>query len=68
MFKTKVMKYRVHKFEIEMENDQLRLEEFINSLRGEVISIIPNNKKVTLAQIYGVTRKLDFLFIIEKTN
>ena len=62
------MKYRVHKFEIEMENDQLRLEEFINSLRGEVISIIPNNKKVTLAQIYGVTRKLDFLFIIEKTN
>ncbi len=62
------MKYRVHKFEIEMEKDQLRLEEFINSLRGEVISIIPNNKKVTLTQIYGVTRKVDFLFIIEKTN
>ncbi len=62
------MKYRVHKFEIEMEKDQLRLEEFINSLRGEVISIIPNNKKVSLAQIYGVTRKVDFLFIIEKTN
>jgi len=51
-----------------MEKDQLRLEEFINSLRGEVISIIPNNKKVSLAQIYGVTRKVDFLFIIEKTN
>jgi len=62
------MKYRIHKFEIEMENDQLRLEEFINSLRGEVISIIPNNKKVSLTQIYGVTRKVDFLFIVEKTN
>lgn len=62
------MKYRVHKFDIVMENDQIRLEEFINSLRGDIISIIPNNKKVTLAQIYGVSRKVDFLYIIEKTD
>ncbi|PLX12439.1 MAG: hypothetical protein C0598_05995 [Marinilabiliales bacterium] len=60
------MKYKVHKFEIEMERDQMRLEEFINTLRGDVISIIPNNKKVSLAQIYGINRKVDFLYIIEK--
>jgi len=49
-----------------METDQHKLEEFLNSLKGEVVSIIPNNKKVTLAQIYGVSRKVDFLLITEK--
>jgi len=49
-----------------MEEDQINLEDFLNSLKGEVVSIIPNNKKVNLAQIYGVTRKVDFLLIVEK--
>lgn len=60
------MKYKVHRFEITMESDQSKLEQFLNNLEGEVISIIPNNKKVSLFQIYGVTRKVDFLLIIEK--
>jgi len=60
------MKYRVHRLEIEMENDQNRLEQFLNNLEGEVVSIIPNNKKTTFFQIYGITRKIDFLFIVEK--
>ncbi len=50
-----------------MERDQDKLELFLNNLKGEIISIIPNNKKTTLAQIYGVTSKIDFLLIIEKT-
>lgn len=62
------MKYKVHRFSIEMENDQLALEKFLNDLKGEVVSIIPNNKNVSLAQIYGVSRKIDFLYIIEKLN
>ena len=62
------MKYKVHRFDIQMESDQYRLEDFLNSLKGEVISIIPNNKNMTLAQIYGVSRKIDFLFIIERIN
>lgn len=62
------MKYKVHKVDIIMEHDQSMLEQFLNSLEGEVVSIIPNIKKTTLAQIYGLTRKIDFLLIVEKRN
>jgi hypothetical protein len=60
------MKYKVHRLEIKMENDQSKLEQFLNNLEGEVVSIIPNNKKITLFQIYGITSKIDFLLIVEK--
>jgi hypothetical protein len=36
------MKYRVHRFEIDMTKDQNRLEDFLNNLDGEVVSIIPS--------------------------
>jgi hypothetical protein len=62
----KVMKYKIHKFEINMSRDQDRLEKFLNGLSGEVVSIIPNNAKMTFLQIYGVTQKINFLYIIEK--
>ena len=62
------MKYKVHHFEIYMENDKDRLEQFLNSLEGEVVSIIPNVKKTSLAQIYGFTRKVDFLLVVEKID
>ena len=60
------MKYKVHRMEINLEKDQDKLEQFLNNLRGEVISIIPNIAKTTLFQIYGVTRKIDFVLIVEK--
>jgi excinuclease UvrABC helicase subunit UvrB len=60
------MKYKIHKFEINMEKDKQKLEEFLNSLKGEVISIIPNNKNTSLLQVYGFSRRIDFLYIIEK--
>ena len=60
------MGYKVHRFEINMETDSDRLESFLNGLSGEVVSIIPNVRKSTLAQIYGVTRKIDFLLIVER--
>ncbi len=60
------MNYRVHRFEINMEKDQHLLEQFLNSLKGEVVSIVPNVAKTTLAQIYGITRKVNFLLIVEK--
>lgn len=62
------MKYKVHKLEINMEHDQDQLERFLNNLKGEVVSIIPNVAKTNLFQIYGVTRKIDFLYIIEKSK
>ena len=36
------MKYRVHRFNIRMTADQTKLEQFLNSLEGEVVAIIPN--------------------------
>ncbi len=62
------MKYKVHRFEINMNMDQGRLEHFLNSLKGEIVSIVPNIAKTSLFQIYGISRKIDFLLIIEKTT
>jgi hypothetical protein len=56
--------YRVHRFNIKMTEDQTILEQFLNSLRGEVISIIPNvTPKFTPG---GMGAEVDFLFIVEK--
>ena len=60
------MKYNVHRFVIKMDEDQERLEQFLNNLKGDVVSIIPNIAKTSIFQIYGVTRKIDFLYIVEK--
>ena len=54
--------------EINLEKDQAKLEQFLNELQGEVVSIIANMAKTTLFQIYGVTRKIDFILIVEKTR
>ncbi len=40
------MKYIVHKFEINMDQDQSKLEQFLNNLEGEVVSIIPQNRTI----------------------
>lgn len=56
------MKYKVHRFPLKMTKDQDRLEEFLNNLRGEVVSIIPNVAPVPLL---GFPR-VDFLLIVEK--
>ena len=61
------MGYKVHRLEINMEKDAANLETFLNGLAGEVVAIIPNIKKTTLAQIYVATRKIDFLLIVERT-
>ena len=61
------MSYRVHRLDFNMEKDASSLESFLNGLSGEVVAIIPNIRKTTLAQIYGMTRKIDFLLIVERT-
>ena len=61
-------KYKVHRLDIKMDEDQEKLEQFLNNLEGEVVSMIPNIAKTSLFQIYGVTRKVDFLFVVEKVN
>ncbi len=55
-------KYRVHRFDLRMTADQSKLEQFLNSLEGEIVAIIPNT---TVTPFTWATR-VDFLFIVEK--
>jgi hypothetical protein len=60
------MRYRVHRFDIDMTKDQSRLEQFLNNLDGEIVSIIPSvDPKFTPG---GMGAKVNFLLIIERTN
>ena len=59
-------KYKVHRLEVKGEDIYNKLEQFLNDLEGEVVSIIPNIKRGSLPQIYGVTAKVNFLMIVEK--
>ena len=58
------MKYKVHHFKIKMSEDELRLERFLNNLKGEVVSIVPNVKPIFRPM--GATAKVDFLLIVER--
>ena len=60
------MAYRIHQFDINMDTDASKLEAFLNGLAGDVVSIVPNIRRTSLAQICGVTRKIDFLLIVER--
>ena len=56
--------YRVHQFGIDMKKDRDRLEMFLNSLKGEIVSIIPGVSPKF--QLMGATAETNFLFIVEK--
>lgn len=60
------MKYRVYRFDLNMESDKDKLEQFLNNLEGELVSIIPNVRPTF--QGMGATAKVDFLFIVEKIS
>jgi hypothetical protein len=55
------MKYRVHRFNLKMTTDQRELEQFLNSLEGEIVAIIPN---VTVWFFWA--HRVDFLLVVEK--
>lgn len=61
-----MMKYKVHQLQNAMPTDGATLERFLNSLTGEVISVIPNMKKNSFAQIYGWSPRVDSILVIEK--
>ena len=52
-------KYRVHRFDLRMTADQTKLEQFLNSFEGEIISVVPNITWFPKVQV-------DFLLIVEK--
>jgi len=57
------MKYRVHRFDLKMASDQSKLEQFLNSLKGEVVAIIPN----IALKVFWV-HQVDFVLIVEKVE
>lgn len=60
------MSYKVHRLDVKSENMQEKLEQFLNRLDGEIVSIIPNVKPSF--QLMGATAKVDYLLIVEKTG
>ena len=57
-------KYRVHRLDVKMSRDQHILEQFLNDLDGEVVSIIPNVRPhFTMG---GMGSRVSFLYIVEK--
>jgi len=59
-------RYRTHRFPVGDDGWEDELEIFLNGLEGEVISLLPVIKKLSLPQIYGVTKRVDHLLIVEK--
>jgi len=57
------MKYKVHRFDIKMTRDRNKLEQFLNSLTGEVVAIIPN---VAFKAFW--VHQINFLLIVEKVK
>lgn len=55
------MSYKVHHFKMRMTKDEENLERFLNSLDGEVVSIIPN---VTIKAFW--VHEVDFVLVVEK--
>ncbi len=53
--------YRVHRFDIKMTKDEQNLERFLNSLEGDVVSVVPN---VTMKAFW--VHVIDFLLVVER--
>jgi hypothetical protein len=60
------MKYRVHQLEVKKDTAQEKLEQFLNQLDGEVLSVVP--MVTPTFQGMGATAKVGFLLIVEKVN
>jgi len=58
------MKYRVHRIDVKRDTMQYQLEEFLNNVKGEVVSVVPNVKPTF--QLMGATAKIDYLLVVEK--
>ena len=53
--------YRVHRFDLKMTKDEGNLERFLNSLEGEVVSVVPN---ITMKAFW--VHDVDFVLVVER--
>ena len=58
------MKYRVHRINVKSYDMQEKLEQFINKLDGELISVVPHTTQYFM--MYGA--KIDYVLVIEKVR
>ena len=58
--------YRVHRYDLNMNKDQDKFEEFLNGLDGKIISVVPNVKPTF--QGMGATAKVDFVYVIVQVS
>jgi len=56
------MKYRVHKLDVKLAREPDRLENFLNNLKGEVVSVIPD--VTTFFLFYGA--RVKHILVVEK--
>ena len=61
-----IMKYKVRRIDVKSDNMQDKLENFLQDIRGEVISIFPNVKSTF--QLMGATAKIDYLLVVVKEH
>jgi hypothetical protein len=55
------MTYKVHRFDLKMTADPRYLEQFLNSLKGEIVAIIPN---ISIYIFWA--HRVDFVLVVEK--
>ena len=55
------MTYKVHRFNLKMTADPHYLEQFLNSLKGEIVAIIPN---ISIYIFWA--HRVDFVLVVEK--
>jgi hypothetical protein len=55
-------KIHVHEIEVRMTEDRETVENFLNSLEGEILAVIPNVHNIWGTQHVGV----DFLWVVER--
>ena len=60
------MKYRVHRLDVTKETAQEELEQFLNQLEGEVLTVVPY--VVPTFQLMGATAEVGFFHIVEKVK
>ncbi|PLX16308.1 MAG: hypothetical protein C0599_15595 [Salinivirgaceae bacterium] len=60
------MKYKVHRLDVRGSDMQEKLELYLQPVKGEVISIIPNVKPTF--QLMGATARVNFLLVVEKVE
>ena len=59
-------RYKVHRIDIRMSRDQDRFEQFLNSLEGKVVSVIPN---VSPSWTFGgMGARVHYFWVIEEVK